>query len=142
MDMAVIEADRWIFERIKSDSVLIAMIGGSAFPRVFVDVVPKASALPAVVFQMRGQGTYVKVINSRDLWWQGQYQIKAITRAENYSVLIPIADRLTALFEWVKNPYGPVISCVRNTPFRYPEFDGETQYRHLGLVIDLQVKGV
>lgn len=122
----------WIYTTMAADSVLIGLIGG--VEHISGTLSPSEPPLPYVHFSLVStrdiQGNDGVIISTDNL-----YLIKVVTATSSWDDLIPIASRLTMLFNLpgqVINVPGGSMSCIRELGIQYPELTEGIQYRHLG----------
>jgi hypothetical protein len=130
--------DDWIYDTLKADAALTALIGGSSTPRIYSDVVPQDATFPCVRFDYTaGRDVRGGTLASTRIMVSGLYLIRGIAQQKGYGgTLATIADRIDANFRASSGgpagSDGVVFSAVREEPFRMQENDNGVQWRHLG----------
>jgi hypothetical protein len=120
----------WLMGILTGDAALMAAAPGG----VWEDVAPEGTAYPFIVFSLQAP-TDVNGLGGRRMWTNATYQVKGVDAGQSYTRLSPIADRLDVLLHRQRGAVsgGVVLSCTRDQPVRYSEFDPATGvYKHLG----------
>jgi hypothetical protein len=122
--MTILNADRWLYERMTTDSQLAALLGG----RVYMDVAPQGVQYPLAVItfiasRQIGNLSVDKIMDS-ELW-----QIALWTNEPSYTGLEAIADQVRDVLH--QSSGTGVIGAVYEDTRRLMEQDGDTLYKSI-----------
>ena len=121
----------WIYHRLSTDTALLTLVNiGSISGTLSVEVLPT----PYVTFLCQSPRDVVGNAGQR-ISTDNLYMIKAVAQTGTWDDILPIADRIDALFHLsgqVISVSGGSLSSVRQSVVQYPEVDDGLQYRHLG----------
>lgn len=137
-----IHFDAWLVALLKADigaGGLFEPAGVAAVSGVWSEVIPPKAALPAVRFTDLAPHDSNSLSGSRILV-SGLYLVVVTGDVKDYKPLVPAADRLDTILHGARGHASPVwvLSCVRESPFKQTDTDGDVQYRHLGGVYRVQ----
>lgn len=129
--LEVLDAAAWLEATLAGDAALAALATGG----VWEDVAPPEATHPFVVHQL--------LANSDDLLASGDrvivaatFVVKAVTEAESYVPLIPLARRIDELLHLAAiadaGDDSTLAGARRVSTVRYPTVEAGRQYRHLG----------
>jgi hypothetical protein len=122
--MTILNADRWIYTQLTTDSQLAAALGG----RVYIDVAPQNTQYPVAIMTFVTARQVVNMSADRvmddELW-----QIAIWTDRPSYTELESIADRIRSVIH--KASGSGVVGAVYEGERRLMEQDGDTVYRAL-----------
>jgi len=115
--MTLLNADRWLYTQLTTDTQLSAMLGG----RVFVDEAPLNTQYPMAIMtfvssQQVGNWSADRVMDN-ELW-----QIAVWTNRNNYTGIENIADRIRAVLH--KAGGTGVIGCAFERQLRMSDPEG------------------
>lgn len=123
--MTILNADRWLYSVLTSDTALQALVSD----RVFEDQAQLDTVFPFVVFQfingINVSSASVDKIMDDEVW-----MVKAVAKGNDYTVLEPIDTRIGELLH--KASGTGVIGCSQENQFRFSELDNGEIYKHLG----------
>ena len=128
--------DQWLFETLKADATLTALIGGSTTPRIYADMIPAAAAYPAVTFQNQATTDVLGATEATRIMVNGVWAVFGIAETGTWvGDLQDIADRIDTLLH--ASSGGTADSLTVFTSYRIQglrlleERDGR-QFRRLG----------
>lgn len=115
--MTILNADRWLYTQLTTDTQLASALGG----RVFVDMAPLDTEHPLVIMtsvaaQQVGNWSADRVMDN-ELW-----QIAVWTDQDNYTSIEAIADRIHAVLHKASGP--GVIGCAFERRLRTSDPEG------------------
>lgn len=115
--MTILNADRWLYTQLTTDTQLITLLGG----RVFVDVAPLNTQYPLAIMTFVtalqvGNLSQDRIMDS-ELW-----QIAVWTNQNNYTSIETIANRIRTVLHKA-NGIG-VIGCVFERQMRTSDPEG------------------
>ena len=138
-------AAKWIFDTLKADATLTAVLSGGA-AGIYQDVAPVGAGFPYVVFFLLDPGDTINTTGtSQEIIWQPTlWLVKGVVKSASYGS--PLSTIETQIFTDLHKKQatvagGSVWSAVRVRPFQMQETGpGGEQYRHAGGVYRLRVK--
>ena len=132
-------ADTWLVATLSGDATIAAAATGG----VHDGNAPQGTAAPYVIIAYQS-GSDVVGLGGRRVLTNPLYLVKVVGQAESYADLQPIANRVDQLLHAATGTAagGRVLSCVRETPVKYPETKNGIPYRHLGGLYRLQVQEI
>lgn len=134
----LITAMTWIRSTLSADETLSDTHG---ITEVYVGAAPSDAAYPLIIVANYTPGRDLAYNNARRLWVDPVFLVKVVDRTATFTAIEDAADRVDALLHRQSNG-GDVLSCVREEPFSFVEFDEQENqhYRHLGGMYRVQVK--
>ena len=140
------EAESWLKNTLAAGTVLCALIGGTATPRIYSEFVPQGGTVPAVIISEAGSEDEFPVTGTPSIT-NCRFRVRAVVQDTSYSGAAAIMAQVQPLLGGKRGtvlsgtvPILHVDSCIRVTPFRYPETLGGLQYRHYGAEYSLWVQ--
>jgi hypothetical protein len=131
--MTILNADRWLYEQLTTDSQLSAALGG----RVYVDVAPQGAQYPLTILTLVSAHQVGNLFSDRvmdvEIW-----QVAIWTDAPSYIVIEPIADRVRAILH--KSRGTGVLVAVYQGQQRMMEQDGDKEYKAIILEFKIFVQ--
>ena len=137
-------AAKWIFDTLKADTALTAVLSGGA-AGIYQDLAPAGAGFPYVMFFLMDPGDTLNTTGTSQviIWQPTLWLVKGVVKAASYgSPLSTIETRIfTALHKKQATVTGgSVWSAVRVRPFQMAETGpGGEQYRHAGGVYRVRV---
>lgn len=138
-------AERFMLERLKAQSALMAApldgrIWGHAAPQAIDSAQPD---YPFCLYSQSAIGNDLGALGGILIWSVLEYAVRVVEQTDSWEAVEPLADEIaTALDNTGGTVDGGVVhSCTRVRPFLLPEIRNGVQYRHLGGVYRLLVKG-
>lgn len=140
-------ADRWLFERLRDDAALLALVGGDALdPRIYPDAAPEGTPYPFVVYSLQSARPDRRAIGAGRIMVQPLYLVKAYAEQSHYrGVLLDLDARIDAALDIGDSAAGPVagegylIGCRRTEAFRQVEREAGTEFRARGGFYELWI---
>jgi hypothetical protein len=134
----LVTAMEWIQATLSDDETLSDT---HSISEVYVGAAPSDAAYPCIIVANYTPGRDLAFNNAQRLWSDPTFLVKVVDRAATFTGLEGPADRVDALLHRQSNG-GDVLSCVREEPFSFVEFDEQENqhYRHLGGIYRVQVK--
>lgn len=116
--------ERWLYGKLNA-------VHASTGARVYADVIPAGTQLPAILFQRQG-GTDRPIFSGERIA-EFAYVVRVVGETESTQALEAAATAIDAALEQASGSEGSVtIGCVRESPFSLTEVSDGVQYRHLG----------
>jgi len=120
--MTVLNADRWLYDKLTTDSQLSAALGG----RVYVDVAPQGEQYPlAILTLVTAQqigNLFADRVMDAETW-----QVAVWTDKPSYMAIEPIADRIREILH--KASGTGVLAAIYQEQRRIAEQDGDKEYK-------------
>jgi len=120
--MTVLNADRWLYEQLTTDSQLSAALGG----RVYVDIAPQGEQYPlailTLVMAQQIGNLFVDKVMDAETW-----QVAIWTDKPSYTDIEPIVDRIRAILH--KASGTGVLAAVYQEQRRMVEQDSDKEYK-------------
>lgn len=138
-----IVAERFIYERLNARPALVTAVSG----RIHGHAAPQAEDgepdYPFALFTQNAVQADVGALGGIHIWSVLEYVVRVVGRTNSWDPLVtPAAEIEAALGNTAGDvPDGTVHACTRVRPFLLPEVRSGVQYRHLGGVYRLLVKG-
>lgn len=136
-------AERFIAERLEGRPALVAAVSG----RVHGHAAPQAEDgepdYPFVLVTLNAVPPDVGAIGGIQIWSVLEYVVRVVDRTNSWEPLVVPASEIDLALDNTAGdvPGGTVHACTRVRPFLLPEIRNGVQYRHLGGVYRLLVKG-
>ena len=136
-------AERFIGERLEARAALVAAVTG----RIHGHAAPQAEDgepdYPFVLVTQNAVPQDVGAIGGILIWAVLEYVVRVVDRTNSWDNLVVPASEIDAALDDTAGDVdgGTVHSCTRLRPFLLPEVRNGVQYRHLGGVYRLLVKG-
>lgn len=126
---------KWIYDALKADSTLTALIGGSSNPRIYFGLAPEGAALPYVIYNLQSsfdvQGLCIPRIATLPT-----FQIKVVCDGAPTANVRTIADRIDAVIGEAVTQISQnyVFSGRRQSAIEYiePKRDSSSYFTHSG----------
>lgn len=120
--MTVLNADRWLYEQLTTDSQLSAALG----ERVYVDIAPQGEQYPlailTLVMAQQIGNLFVDKVMDAETW-----QVAIWTDKPSYTDIEPIVDRIRAILH--KASGTGVLAAVYQEQRRMVEQDSDKEYK-------------
>lgn len=142
-----VRVDAWIKQTLTADTgagglfdPATAVGQGARVSGVWSEKIPPAELLPAIRMSDLSPSD-VNSVNGYRILVVGVFLVAVVGRTDDWGDLVAAADRLDTLLHRATGSFDGVTieSCVRQSPFRLPEDDGDVHYRHLGGTYRVQV---
>jgi len=138
------KAGKWIFDKLRADTTLTAVLSGGA-AGIYQDVAPPGAGFPYVVFFLLDPGDTLNTTGTSQviIWQPTLWLVKGVNQVASYGA--PLSTIETRIFTVLHKQQatitgGNVWSAVRVRPFQMQETGpGGEQYRHLGGVYRVRV---
>lgn len=142
-------ADRWLYDRLRADAALLALVGGDALdPRIYPDAAPEGTRYPFVVYSLQSPRPDRRAMGSGRIMVTPLYLVKAYAEQSHYrGVLLDLDERIDAALDVGAVGAGPVgdegylIGCRRTEAFRQIEREAGTEFRARGGFYELWISG-
>jgi hypothetical protein len=137
-----IGAAEWIYAALKANTTLCGVIGGTAAPRIYHEIIPQSADLPSVVYQMM-TSIDENAIGARGPTVQ-QWQVKGVAQGQTYNALRTVADQIDVALHRVHGTAttaGIVTASERIEEVMYGEASDGREYRHLGGIYRIYAAG-
>jgi len=126
---------KWVYDSLKADATLTALIGGSTAPRIYAFQAPEGATLPYVIFQVIG-GFDTQALGTTRVLTQPQVLIKVVSDGPPNASAMTIADRIDAVIGQAsaESSESYVFSAIRQQPVEFvePKRDSSAYYTHSG----------
>jgi hypothetical protein len=122
--MTILNADRWLYTQLTTDSQLATALGG----RVYVDVAPLDTQYPMAVITLVG-AVQVGNLSADRVMDSELWQVAVWTDQSNYTSIESVADRIRAVLH--KASGTGVIGAIYEGSNRTNEQEGERFYKAL-----------
>lgn len=122
----------WIYDRLASDSQILALVGVDSISGT-LSATPLTP--PYVTFLMNSTVDVITAAGGDRISTENLYVIKAVAASGSWDDVRAAANRIDALFHLpntVVTLGGGSLSSIRERVVSYPEIDEGVQYRHLG----------
>lgn len=136
-------AERFIGERLAAQAGLVAAVSG----RIHGHAAPQADDgepdYPFVLVTQNAVPQDVGAIGGILIWAVLEYVVRVVGRTNSWDPLVVPASEIDVALDDTGGAVsgGTVHACTRLRPFLLPEIRAGVQYRHLGGVYRLLVKG-
>ena len=136
-------AERFIGQQLNARPALVTAVNG----RIHGHAAPQAEDgepdYPFVLVTQNAIGQDVAAIGGILIWAVLEYVVRVVDRASSWDPLVVPASEIDAALDDTGGDVagGTVHACTRLRPFLLPEVRNGVQYRHLGGVYRLLVKG-
>jgi hypothetical protein len=131
--MTILNADRWLYDKLTTDSQLSAVLGG----RVYADVAPQTTQYPLAILTLVSaqqiSNLYSDKVMDVETW-----QIAVWTDKPSYTDIEPIADRVREILH--KAGGTGVLAAVYQSQQRMMEQDGDKEYKAIILEFKIFVQ--
>jgi hypothetical protein len=131
--------DKWIFERLSTDTVINTALG----TRIYEGLAPQGAAYPFIIYQEQSPARDIRGIGTQRIMVEAFYLIKVITTG-NYSSIKTLVDRFDFLFHGIQieTSYARINASVRERTFRLAEPRENVIYRHRGSIYRIQAQAI
>lgn len=138
-------AERFMTSRLEARPALMAApVSG----RIYGHAAPQAEDgdpdYPFVLFSQNSINQDMTAIGSILIWAVLEYVVRVVGRTNSWDPLLAAAAEIELALadtDGVVTPDGTIHACTRMRPFLLPEIRNGVQYRHLGGIYRLLVKG-
>jgi len=120
--MTILNADRWLYEQLTTDSQLSAALGG----RVYVDIAPQGAQYPLAILTLVMAQQIGNLFDDRVMDAE-TWQVAVWTDEPSYTDIESIADRIRAILH--KAGGAGVLAAVYQEQRRMMEQDGDKEYK-------------
>lgn len=137
MAVEVTEAKRWIYETLKADAQLVAVVG----TRIYPDIAPQGKPRPYLIFNFQG-GVDVSGLGTARLQTNPLFQVRIVTDGAPNDAARTADARLDEVLQnsSADTSNGYMFSARREMPVDRPEFDADNnRYHNLGGLYRLYV---
>lgn len=140
-------AERWLQQQLEDRPLLIAEVGGSVpNARLWGHAAPQGEeGEPDYPFVLWSQSATsdLTTLGAERIWSVLEYVVRIVGQVNSWDPLLDAAAEIDAALDQADGTVtgGVVFGCTRVRPFLLPEVRNGVQYRHLGGVYRLLVKG-
>jgi len=128
--MTILNADRWLYEQLTTDSQLATALGG----RVYMDVAPQGEQYPLAILTLvtaqQISNLSVDKVMDAETW-----QVAIWSDKPSYTAIEPIADRIREILH--KASGTGVLAAIYQEQRRIAEQDGDKEYK--AIILEFKV---
>lgn len=138
-------AERFMTTRLKGRAALMAApVSGRIYGHAAPQAVDGEPDYPFVLFTQNSVSADMSAIGSILIYAVLEYVVRVVGRTNSWDPLLTAAAEIDAALadtDGVVTPDGTIHACTRLRPFLLPEIRNGVQFRHLGGIYRLLVKG-
>ena len=135
----LVTAMEWIQPTLSDDETLSDT---HSISEVYVGAAPSNATYPLIIVANYARGQDLASNNAIRLWTDPTFLVKVVDRTASFTTIENAADRVDTLLHRQSDGPNGILSCVREEPFSFVEFDEQENqhYRHLGGIYRVQVQ--
>lgn len=141
--MEPVIAERFMRDRLADRPALMTAVSGRLYGHAAPQAEDGEPDYPFVLWSQNSIGQDLSAIGSILIWAVLEYVVRVVGRTNSWDPLVTAAAEIEEALADTDGtvPGGVVHACTRVRPFLLPEIRNGVQYRHLGGVYRLLVKG-